>query len=240
MQYMIVQSCVAQEITWLKYNSKRPHSVTQHPSTKSIEHFQTLLMDSPHSSLIDNLDMTPDELARLCHNRYISGDHIRWFVNKVNEVIQETHCVYLNAIQDVKRHIENKVHSPIILTFIINVGRHDNANVFIGDDSNPGNHWVFLYYDSRNNSIKYCDSLGWAFPENLLKRVCEFISIIYGVSISPVVSLCHQPDSIDNTGRHICNDTCTLYPLQTCYNIYAVLLLFLPWSCALFRNKCLM
>ena len=218
----VIHKCVSQETNWFNTLAMIPHSIAEPPSPNSLKNFKNIIYNTPHNEMTD-LGMTPDELSRLCSTRYLSGDHMHWFVDKLNSMQSETHCVYINRITNIERYVEQKIGlqpPPDCLAFIINVGNGRSGNVYIGSDSHPGNHWTFMLYNASNRTLTYGDSLGWSFPSGLLDKACEYIHKIYAVNDVPTVKMCHDPEINDNKGRHFCNkDVCKMYPLQKCYNI---------------------
>ena len=164
-----VQESAMQEIHWFQTSELQPQSISQYPTTASIKQFQKLIMDFPHKQELPSIGITLDELSRLCHKRYLSGDHVHYFISRLNNLNKENLCIYLNRISDVDKYMGNllkKQIAPKSLSFITNVGMDQRGRIFIGSDCRPGNHWTFAHYDIEENILLYGDSLGWQIPDN--------------------------------------------------------------------------
>lgn len=197
-----IRDCVGQELNWFRFPPKLPRSVSKHSSETSIAKFKSMIFDTPNTQFVDGLSMTPDELSRMAHTRYLSCDHIRWFVKKMNSIQRDTLCVYLDGVTSVEDFVRDSYDAQSNLSIILNVGKLRNGKVFIADDSRPGNHWSFLHYDGSSNKISYGDSLGWKAPDNLNEVIAKWLHSVFNISDPPSIALCHISDSIDNNGRH--------------------------------------
>ena len=214
-----IRDCVGQEVNWFRHPPKLPRSVGRHPSASSIEKFKAMIFDQPLDKFVGELSMTPEESSRLVGTQYLSCDLVRWFVSKLNSMQSENLCVYLNGTRYVKQYVERNFVQHRKTSFVINVGKSRNGEVFIADDSRLGNHWTFLHYDSGSGDFTYGDSLGWQLPVGLHDRISTWLSAAYDLEQSPPIKLCHDSNSVDNRGCHICTDHCSSYARQTCYNI---------------------
>ena len=75
----VIKGEVAEEIGWL--NSKKPSMVADHPSPESVSMFKSLIHLPPRfDEEIANYGMNPQELSKVCCNRWLLCDHILWIV----------------------------------------------------------------------------------------------------------------------------------------------------------------
>ena len=132
-----IQESVMQEINCFQISGLQPHSVSEYPTSSSIKQFQRLIMDFPHNHKLPSIGITSDELSRLWHKRYLSGDHVHYFINRLNNLDKENHSIHLNRISDVDKYMGNlreKHIKPKTLSFIANVGMDQRGKIFIGSD----------------------------------------------------------------------------------------------------------
>ena len=75
-----ITRAVEKKLKWfaLTYPSPPPLSVISHPGTYSIKKFQNLLYKGKFDKHIDGLQMSPDEMVKLCCDPWISSDHVHW------------------------------------------------------------------------------------------------------------------------------------------------------------------
>ena len=185
-----------------------------------------MTFDLPNDKFLNNLDMTPEELSRLAVTRYLSCDHVRWFVKKINSMQTETLCIYINGVTDIDQFVQQNFTQQENLSFVLNVGKSRDGQVFLANDSCPGNHWTFLHYNSSSKTITYGDSLGWSPPANLHEVISKWLNAVFSMQEYPTITLCHESHSVDVRGRHVCTPECTPYALQTCYNVCGPVAIF--------------
>lgn len=129
-----IRDCVDQETIWFRNPPKRPHSVSEYPKESLLDRFQDLTLNTPSNRFIGNLSMKPGELAGLAHTRYLSSDHVEWFTKKLNIEQKHSLCVYLNGVRDVENYLSQHFDQQINISFILNVGKHRDGHVFLGND----------------------------------------------------------------------------------------------------------
>ena len=230
-QLQNVKSDVQSELDWFSEDYLIPPCLQSYPTPKSASIFQSLLYNSTYNREIPGFGMYPDELAKLCCDRWLSSDHMYWFANKVNSLQQPAVCVYLNHVSNVKRLAEKLLSSrqdtPTLVIFLINVGS-DGDEVFIGDDNNPGFHWTLCLLDRDKKSIFYGDSLGWKMPCALIDKLQPYVEAFYSQNITEYsVRYCHSPARASDT-EHACQAECfSSYPLQKDSSICGVVVLLM-------------
>lgn len=93
------------------------------------------------------------------------------------------------------------------LSFIVNVGINGNGT-FVATPRNPGCHWTMLYVDLAKNMWYYCDTLGWAQPDDLISIITPIIDVFMDELSLPRKPkqgfVAHSPSSRRN-GGHSCN-----------------------------------
>lgn len=230
-QLQNVKTDVQSELDWFSEDYLIPPCLQNYPTPKSTSIFQSLLYNSTYNREIPGFGMCPDELAKLCCDRWLSSDHMYWFAKKINSLQQPTVCVYLNHVSNVKRLTEKLLSSrqdtPTLVIFLINVGS-DGDHVFIGDDSNPGFHWTLCLLDRDKKTIFYGDSLGWKMPWELLDKLQPYVDAFCSQNIAEYnVRYCHSPAGAIDT-EHACQAECfSTYPLQKDSSICGVVVLLM-------------
>ena len=214
-----IKECVFQETSWFQSPPKRPMSVSEYPTNILLDRYQHLILNTPHNIFVENLSMKPGELAQLAHTRYISSDHVEWFTRKLNSQQNNSLCVYLNGVRDSKKYLSDHFKQQTNISFVINVGRLRDGDVFLASDLRPGCHWALVNYNNSTKSIFYADSLAWSPPKDLTDALIPWLNTAFGVSVCPDIIECHDSSSFDSSGQHICVERCSQYPLQTCGNI---------------------
>ena len=214
----VIKGEVAEEIGWLNSNIEKPSMVADHPSPESVSMFKSLIHSPRFDAEIANYGMNPQELSKVCCNRWLSCDHILWIVKKLNSMQSSTMCVYLNFVRDIKRFVARKLRPdqprPSSLIFILNVGKSHDGSVYLGDNENQGNHWSICYLDKDKRTVTYADSLAYNVPTSLKEKITEFYKEIYGEEMSGFsFKKCHDHSGTKD-GK--CGPTCARsYPLQT-------------------------
>ena len=217
-----IKTEVTKELAWFKSSTPTPGMVAEHPSPTSIAKFKTLIHSTQYDQYIPGFGMDPDELSRICCNRWLSCDHILWVVQKLNSMQSSTMCCYLNYAGNVKRFVTRRLPvgtpKPSSLLFILNVGKSSNGSVYMGDNVQQGNHWSICYLDKSKKTVTYADSLAYNVPANLRQKVLEFHREIYGEEMGGFTyTKCH--DHTASTGGK-CGVKCARsYPLQTCGSV---------------------
>ena len=230
------KKAVIEEIDW--FNSKRivPKSVKSSPPITAINNFKSLIFNHTYCEMFNQYSMSPAELSGLCCKRYISGDHVRWIINQLNNKQSEVLCIYMNSIIDIvqfvdralQKRIGNGIAVPTKVVFVLNVGKYSDGSTYLGSDSKMGNHWSICTYDPASNVLIYGDSLGWSVPVGFLEKAYTYLDRIYNApsQARPQMKVCHDCSITDSSGRHKCDPLlCSSYPLQTCYNVCGVVAL---------------
>lgn len=213
---------VADELKWFKSSIQRPGMMTDYPSPESVSMFKSLIHTTRYDQEIPGYGMDPQELSKVCCNRWLSSDHILWIVKTLNSMQSSTICVYLNFVSDIKKFVARSLQPdqtrPSSIVFILNVGKSSDGSVFLGNDLNQGNHWSICYLDCEKRVATYADSLAYNVPACLKQKVAEFYKEIYGEGmVNFSYTKCH-----DHTGS--CDGKCGVkcakfYPLQTCGSV---------------------
>ena len=117
-----IKECVFQETSWFQNPPNRPMSVSEYPTNILLDRYQHLILNTPHNMFVENLSMKPGELAQLAHTRYISSDHVEWFIHKLNSQQNNSLCVYL-MVCGIQKSIcqiisNNKPTSPLYLMLV--------------------------------------------------------------------------------------------------------------------------
>ena len=74
--------------------------------------------------------MLPGTLAELCVTRHLTSDHVLC-------TSDTQHSIYLSFTGQIQRYVArniNRENRPSYLCFIINVGKDDNGEVYVGTD----------------------------------------------------------------------------------------------------------
>ena len=226
-----IKSDAKRELDWFSEEYDIPVFLQKRPSQTSIRVFQNLLYESPYNLEVPGYGMVPNELAKLCCERWLTSDHMYWFAQKINSWQRSTVCFYLNHVSNVERIAEKLLSSrpdtPTCVVLLINVGR-DGDDVYIGEDAHPGIHWTICVVDRDERNMFYGDSLGWKMPKDLLQRLQPYLTSFWSENIAEYsVRYCHNPAGTTDTG-HTCQATCSsLYPLQTDSSICGVVVLLM-------------
>ena len=128
-----------------------------HPATNSIKKFQNLIYGEKFDKQVDGLQMSANEMANLCSDRWISSDHVHWLLDDLN-ISQKKLCVHINHALDeeafVARSLPDGRSKPTSLFFALNVGKDSSGNVFIASGSRSGCHWTMCHVDrKKENSL---------------------------------------------------------------------------------------
>ena len=226
-----IKSDVKRELDWFSEEYDIPVVLQKRPSQESISAFQKVLYESPYNLEVPGYGMVPDELAKLCCERWLTSDHMYWFSEKINCAQQSTVCCYLNHVSNVERFAAKLLSShpdtPTCVLFLINVGR-DGDHVYVGEDAYPGIHWTICVVARDGKNLYYGDSLGWKMPNDLLQRLQPYLTSLWSENIAEYsIQYCHDPVGTSDTG-HACLPTCSpLYPLQRDSSICGVVVLLM-------------
>ena len=193
---------------------------------------QDAFLNPRWNEVLTEYDMDSGELLQIGAEGQLSGDHMRWFASKLNDIQTDVLCIYPSTASRDGNAGENKSTKPDDTTvpraflLLLNVGCL-NGKVFIGDEKNPGNHFSVCYADKSLGRIIYGDSLGWPPPDDLEEVVSAHSADIWGSSWNiGNTFLCHDPSSLSPNGIHICTGKCAShYPLQKDGNICGVVVL---------------
>ena len=203
------REAVRKEFDWLNENGLKPQSVKCHPRAPEINNFRSLLPNSPYGKPVSDFGMSPNLISYICCRRFISGDFMLYFQNKVNKEQKETLWLYTNYIRDKKRFITKTIDAknpPKRLCLVMNVGRNADGSTYLGSDFKAGCHWSFCIV-KQDLSILYCDSLGWKMPGQIIDQISEMSLHLWGKSFdsAPKTAVCHN----HGYGRECSN--CLLY-----------------------------
>lgn len=228
-----IKKAVEHELSWFADKFAKPPMVIEHPSASSVAKFQEILYTNRNDEMLQPCSMSPNELSKLCLNRWISDDHICWTTKILNRSQTDTYCIYLNGMinKDPKtlrrfsKTIEHKTLNQLL--FAVNVGA-SQGKTFLATDTRRGCHWTLCLVDLKTKKILYGDSLAWPLPDGLVNKVKGYINAATNEDGSDYsIMMCHDSDSISpSTGCHICNHNCAQsYPLQTCSSICGVVVI---------------
>lgn len=219
-----IRAMVEQEIDWFAESFKSPASVHAIPPRTSLNAFRSSIHNHRYSQILRDFEMDPQELSRLCCNRYLAGDHMRWVVNQLNAQQKGLLCLYANSIISVGNFVRLNVDRqslPKRIGIILNVGKRRHVNngneeweVFMGAMGREGNHFSTAVVDTESNIITYGDSLGWGVPKTLLTFIRRlYVQIFQRQMPDMEMNVCHPTP--DSSAFHECSRRCaSLYPLQ--------------------------
>ena len=224
-----IQKAVQEELEWFSLPYPKPETVGEHPPPCQVKKLQTLLYCERHDKILKSCDMSPNELAALCVNRWVSTDHMCWLVRALNNLQSDTKFVYLNNELHKNPKMPYAKNIPSNFSFAINVGKDQRGNTYFGTFGRPGNHWSMCYLNISEKKAIYCDSLGWPAPADILSKLDNYVKTVNSDVCVKEYTLVfvHDPKSKNSiTGAHKCNKTCAQnYPLQTCGNICGIVVL---------------
>lgn len=230
-----IRRAVTQELDWLSETCRKPISVDSVPSRVLLNNFRSKIHNSPYSRVLGAIGMTPEELAQLCGERYLSGDHMGWIAKTLNQQQNEMFCAYANSTinvdRTVSRYLEAKKRNlPNKIGLIFNVYKaravnrgQEQWNVQITPQHGSlGTHFSMATIDIEKKEIVYGDSLGWSPPAQLIDEVKKFYVSIFKEEMPEMeVIECHKSSSSGH--GHCCSTGCSLhYPLQRDGNICGV------------------
>ena len=230
-----IKKAVEQELSWFAGKYAKPQMVVEHPCASTVAKFQELLYTNRNDEMLQHCNMSPNELSRLCLNRWISDDHICWMTNILNRSQTDTYCVYLNGMinknpKTLRRFSKTIQPKPLKqILFALNVGASE-GKTFLATDTRRGCHWTLCLVDLTTKKIVYGDSLAWPIPDGLVNKVKGYINAATTEDGSDYsITMCHDSDSISpSTGCHICNQNCAqFYPLQTCSSICGIVVIIM-------------
>lgn len=199
------------KLKWVKSSIQRPGILTDYPSPESASMFKSLIHTTRYNREIPSYGTDPQELSKVCCNRWLSSDHILWIVKTLNSMQSSTICAYLNFVSNIKGGKKPSTR-PSSIVFILHVGKSSDGSVLLGNDRNQGNHWSICYVDCKKRVVIYADSLAYNVPASLKQKVAEFYKEIYGEDmVGFLYTKCH-----DHTGS--CDGKCRVkcakfYPL---------------------------
>ena len=161
--------------------------------------------------------MFPNELVRLCGEKYLSSDHMFYFSKLFDTVDSSSVRFYRNLTQahnipqQVQRATAKRECKPSRLFFLLNIGKDSLGNVFIGNDRNHGYHFSMMWFDVDTNTLWYGDSLGWDIPNNLENHTLLFIQEVFpNFSKYPLILRSyHSNEGIERP--HLSNESCWRY-----------------------------
>ncbi|RUS72756.1 hypothetical protein EGW08_019474, partial [Elysia chlorotica] len=229
------------EAAWFKQLFCSPDEVEDSSIPEEcVEKFQDLIWNTPHDRMVPGYGMTPKELACVsCEGRqgWLVTSHFYWLSRCINNQQKHTRFyVFDPTIREasIEKLLLNKTSSQIKqIVFVLSVGRHDNGLVFLGTDKVPGDHWSMAVVDIHSGVLTYCDTLGWPQPSKFLPIVIRYTSYL-GLTDEKQITLrlAHKP----NHEQHVCVDSCTNYPLQTCSDVCGIITMVCIAIAALDKN----
>ncbi len=218
-----VKKNVEKEIDWLARNSLKPNSVADCPSIESFDQYKNLIWSSgPYGQIIGHLGMAPDTLASLCRNEYLSCDHMQWIAQKLNTMQDDALVVYVNEVNNYerfgRRFSARNSQPPRYLILLMNVWRDQNGDVFLGSNSTPGYHFSMCYFEKASKNALYCDSLGWKYPNDVIRIIDQLCVGIYNTNAHGISIGASHDFRLAKGFNHYCDKSkcATFFPLQTC------------------------
>lgn len=172
-----------------------------------------MIHQSPHHQFVSNShQMYPKELAGLCMRRWITSDHMTYFVEQFNIKSRGVRTMLLNTVilpqKEIRKIKRNRID---VIVFVLNVFSGSKKASY---RQNGGNHWSFAVFEQANKTMTYYDSLANPFPLGISKALEVYTVPIFGIWMKEVtIRLSHM-----GTGPgHTCNKICTLpnYPIQS-------------------------
>lgn len=167
-------------------------------------------------------------MAHLCGEGtagWLLSSHISWLLDRANKCQETSFCLCLSTMSpDLLRRLAAKRDKSKVkqLVIIANVGRNPDGTVYLATQTRSGNHWVVITIDLNINTIKYCDSLGWDMPPNLVTVLAGYTQH-FGLPMlkGSCISLMHVPSALGYS--HKCSNKCMNYPVQECGNVCGVI-----------------
>ena len=222
---------VQREQKWLKSKVTPPNENCQPPSDALLHLFAHKLFENYDDRVVLDKTILASDLGTLTGDNWLTLSIIQGFVKILNEQHAHTKVFVLNNLMGIStnqlRGIVQKLGKGVKnLSFIVNVGLHRNGT-FVATPSKPGCHWTMLYVDLTKNTWHYCDTLGWAQPDNLGSFINPIINVFMDelpLPRKPIQGrfVAHEPGG-RRTGGHSCTDSCYRnIPVQTCGSICGV------------------
>eukprot|EP00112_Aurelia_sp_Birch-Aquarium-sp1_P008138 Seg1893.5 transcript_id=Seg1893.5/GoldUCD/mRNA.D3Y31 product="hypothetical protein" protein_id=Seg1893.5/GoldUCD/D3Y31 len=227
-----IRKSVKEELDWFSETCRVPNVVDSVPSRPTLNSFRSKIHNRPYNVEIASLRMTPSELAQVCGKRFMSSDHMRWLVNKLNVQQQEMFCVYANSlfhVEAVNRFLEDN-STPKRIGVIFNVYKKRSVEhgvekwdvVVTREFGNTGSHFSIAVLDKERNEITYGDSLGWSPPQHLISEMRKVYEALFKERM-PEMHVKESHDSSASQHGHLCSSRCSLhFPLQNDGNICGV------------------
>ena len=69
-----------------------------HPATNSIKKFQNLIYGEKFDKQVDGIQMSPNEMANVCCDRWISSDHVHWLLDDLNISQKNSLCSHQSRV----------------------------------------------------------------------------------------------------------------------------------------------
>ena len=88
------KQAVEKELNYLFSPRMKPVSITKEIDYNTLETFIELIHNTSCLSKLSSFDILPEELARLCGRRYLSGKHMSWVIQKLNSMQSNVLCIY--------------------------------------------------------------------------------------------------------------------------------------------------
>eukprot|EP00794_Sanderia_malayensis_P013540 gene13540-14944_t len=203
--------------------------------------YKLLLEKTPDGQAVFdyNKAILANDIATLAGREWTNFSIISGVVKLMNNAGGDTYAFILNDLLLMnKKQLCKLVYeiegSPKYLLLVSNVGK--SKETFLSTPSRKGCHWTFTFVDLEKKQWFYCDTLGWAAPNDLRSQVNSVTEVFYEVKAitsrpfrgcRPFRGFinCHIPSK---TGNHACVSECfPNFPFQTCGNICGIIVIVL-------------
>ena len=104
-----------QEIDWFSETFRMPSNLKIIPEKEPLQTFESIIHNNHYDRILPEFDMTPEELSQLCLKRFLSGNHMRYFIKIANQQEPDILYVYVNSVCDIKRFVEQLIIKQDIL-----------------------------------------------------------------------------------------------------------------------------
>ena len=127
-----IRHSATQEIDWLSEACRLPSSVESTPTQVVLINCHYKIHNHAYSTVLPQFGRTLLELSQLCCDRLLSGGHMRWIGEKLNEQKTGMYHVYANSVLDKERAAKfYLMHRdlPKTMWFLFNVSKEkSNCN----------------------------------------------------------------------------------------------------------------
>ena len=102
------KDCVERELAFFSSSRNIPRCIVKPIDVEAMTSFRELVHNSGSSNVLEDFDMLPGELARLCGRRYLSDQHMMWIADNLNNMQPFAHVVFANFITNVEEYCQRK------------------------------------------------------------------------------------------------------------------------------------